>query len=530
MKYPRLRRTWLWPIRNRRSEGRSAGSMTLMTVFLFFLISSIGLGLAYLARVYQKLGAHKIRAFRMSCAAENGAKQAFDALCRAIQSRSFPEPAEAERLAGLKAETAAGSLVLAEEVLGLSLPFAVADAEGPQSWRSRFNLGLGFFRDYGDYFLADFQGVVLSEGQVEGYDPRKSASLDVELKILAGCIPLAYFPLLVAGPDGPAGLNEPLSQNRIEVLPTSQRRTVPGPSSTTAALIPDDATPFLEKALKIKIFSPDKLTRAQLRSALGLPMVNEPVPDGVYLINNDSGLGGVFVQGDVEEMILAVQAGFQVIQFGLEEGIWRLRFNPSAFETEFQAPDRVLRFNLSPLPIVLVNGKVASLGGGAVNPDGTLSITQDPTIPSVLDGVSLSIICSDEVTLTSHLIQEGVRWSDGIPYLKDSRSQLVIHAGGRDFVEGTEKSGKIKVGRDAPRDLQIHASMSARGGFSVPEGSKELLLAGGLQTSSLDLGTSRLRIVPDERIYFGSGGTAESPRSAAPLLTVLSLEPRQWRE
>ena len=41
--------------------------MTLMTVFLFFLISSIGLGMAYLARVYQKLGAHKIRAFRMSC-------------------------------------------------------------------------------------------------------------------------------------------------------------------------------------------------------------------------------------------------------------------------------------------------------------------------------------------------------------------------------------------------------------------------------------------------------------------------------
>jgi len=30
-----------------------------MTVFLFFLISSIGLGLAYLARVYQKLAPTK---------------------------------------------------------------------------------------------------------------------------------------------------------------------------------------------------------------------------------------------------------------------------------------------------------------------------------------------------------------------------------------------------------------------------------------------------------------------------------------
>ena len=66
--------------------------------------------------------------------------------------------------------------------------------------------------------------------------------------------------------------------------------TIP-PAATDHLLIPSDATPQLAETLRIKIFSPDKLTVYQLRQALGLPLVNEPVPDGVYLIVNDAGLG-----------------------------------------------------------------------------------------------------------------------------------------------------------------------------------------------------------------------------------------------
>jgi hypothetical protein len=502
----------------------------MMTVFLFFLISSVGLGLLYLGRLYQKLGTNRILAFQMSVSAENGVKQAFGALAEVVRNRPGPSLMADERYAVVRDATAAGSSILAEEALDLESLSLIADGEGTQSWEARIEFELDFLEDSGGYLIAGFRGTALSEGRVEGYPPRRSASLDLGLEILAGGIPLIYFPLLLSGPSAPSDLGETLREKRVEVLAAGRRLVVPGPASAAATLIPDDPAPFLEKALKVKILTPDGLTKAQLRSALGLEMVNEPVPDGVYLIQNDSGLGGVFVQGEVEEMALAVESGCQNIQFKLEEGTWRLRFNPSLFVTEFKTPGGDFRFDRSPLPIVMVNGKILSLGGGIVAADGTVALSEDPSVPCLRDGVSLSIVCSDEVTLTAHLIGEGVRWKDGLPYLKDSQSQLVLYANGRDFVEGTPASGKIKIGAAAPRGLEIHASLTARGGFESLDAAADILIAGGLQSSALRLGSRALRIVPDERLYAAAGVTAVSPRAAIPVLAILSLEPREWRE
>jgi hypothetical protein len=504
--------------------------MTLVTVFLFFTITSLGLGLITLARIYQKLGFHKVHGLKMGFAAENGAKQAFAALTAAIAGRSSPVEVTDWRLVELKEATAAGDIILAEELLGLEIPFEVAEAEGPQAWRSRFDLAPGFFEDRDEYFFAAFRGAVLSEGRLEADTRKKSATLEIELKILAGRIPLAYFPILLAGPEGRSVLDELIRRKQVEVLPGERRFVIPGPASTDEPLISADATAFLEKALQIKILSPDRLSRAELRRALGLEMVNEPVPDGVYLIANDAGLGGVFVQGDVAEMSLAAEAGWQFAQFKLEEGTWLLKFNPSLFKTVFQEPTGLRLFDRTPLPIIMVNGKILSLGGGTAGPDNSLTRTSDASVPCLLAGVSLTIVCADEITLTSHLVQEGVRWIDGIPYLKDSQSQLVIYATGRDFADGAELSGTIKVGAEAPRDLQIHASLAARKNFEAGKGAGDVLLAGGLQTSGLSLGTSKLRIVPDDRILSGAFPAEAVPRAAVPLLWILSLEPLEWRD
>jgi len=523
-------RTWPWPDKDVRGRKGRRGSMTMTAVFLYFSLTAIGLGLVTLAAMYQRAGSLRATAFRMSFSAENGAKQAYAVLAATVSGRNSPTEISPERFSELREATAAGKNDAAEEALGLDFPLEISEAAGKQAWTASLGLASGRWEDRDGFFLAEFRSEAKSEGRVAGAARRKTARLEANLGILAGRIPLAAVPLLVAGPDGPESLGGLVARGKVELRPAGSRRRIPGPMATASPLIPADATSALAETLKVKIFSPGKLTKAQLRQALGLEMVNEPVPDGVYLVANDAGLGGVFVQGDVEELLLAAKTGWQYAQFKLEEGTWHLKFNPSLGKAVFIEPGGERAFDRTPLPIIMVNGKILSLGGGTVEADGTVALSTDPSVPSLVDGVSLSLVCADEVTITSHLIQEGVRWMDGLPYLKDSRSQLVLYASGRDFIDGTERSGKIKVGSKAPRDLQIQAAVAARGGFAVEKGAGDVVIAGSLQAGALEPGASKIRITPDERLLSGGAAAAASPRSTIPLLWIASLEPLQWFE
>ena len=378
------------------------------------------------------------------------------------------------------------------------------------------------------FFLAEFKGVVTSEGKLSGFGPKKTSSLDISLKTLAGHIPLAFFPFLISGNLSPEEQRGYRQNPSIVLVPPGEGRVYPQMSFMNDPVFPSDIEPALKKALKI--FSPDKLTLGQLRAALGLDMIDEPVPEAVYLIHNDSGLGGIFAQGDLDEMILAVDAGFQVISFRRGQSRWVLRFSPSQFKTTFTTPDATLTFDRIPLGIVMINGRILSLGGGIIGGSGAAEISVDETIPSVLLGVSLTIVSADEVTLTSHLIQQGVKWLDGIPYLRDSTSQLVLYAHGRDLFDGTDRSGKILVGPDAPAELKIQANLTARASLELAGTNKTIVLSGGLQTSGVNTASNTLKILPDERILNGQIAPPDSPATSYPVLAILCLRPLQWNE
>ena len=133
--------------------------------------------------------------------------------------------------------------------------------------------------------------------------------------------------------------------------------------------------------MKIGVFRPGDLSPARLREVLGLEPSTEPVPDGVYLIRNDLGLGGVFVQGDLDEMILAIGGDSQIVVFRAAGAEWRLEWSPARSRTEFLTPEGASAYDLVPLPIVFVNGKVASLGGGVVGMDGRVEMCFDAEMP-----------------------------------------------------------------------------------------------------------------------------------------------------
>jgi hypothetical protein len=180
--------------------------------------------------------------------------------------------------------------------------------------------------------------------------------------------------------------------------------------------------------------------------------------------------------------------------------------------------------------MVLVNGSIASLGGGTVDGLGNLTLSASTDTPSVLAGVSLTIVSSGETVISSHLIQEGVRWSDGLPYLKDSTSQLFLFAAGSDFLTGAKTDGKVRTGAAAPADLYLQASIAAGDGFRLEGTNRNVILSGSLQAGGLEAGSNRLSIRPDDRLLSILQSPQSFPRSTSPVLFLTGWETLQWTD
>jgi len=512
--------------------GDERGSLTLLTVFIYFLFSALGLGLVYLSQLHLRTGAYRKSTVLLAYAAENGIKQGFVLLAEKAAAAAAPAESDESQIARLRAEIEAGRVGIIGEVLGGEYPFRVEGASGDQAWTAWTEFGAAKLTAADRFFLADFQGTVLSRGRLLGFAPEKAASLDLSLQILAGHVPLAYFPFLLSGGPPPEERDALLQDKNIVLIRPDGAAFPPRPAFMEDEISPDEADLLLKKAARVKFLTPGRLTRAELRGALGLEMVNEPVPEGVYLIQSDLGLGGIFVQGDLDEIVLAVDGEYQAISLRRGEDSWLLKFSPSLGRATFASPggEGPREFDRTPLGIILVNGAVQSLGGGVMGPGGLPTIVTDAAVPCVLRGVSLTIVASDKMTITSHLVQQGVKWIGSIPYLKDSTSQLILYASGRDLVEDQAKTGKVFIDPHAPREIALQASIAAKSSFESEGASRTILLAGGVQTANLALNGSLLKVLPDERLRDPGRAPENAPATTRSLLAVLSLRPLRWRD
>jgi len=530
MKRPCSRKIRRWPRTYSKNEKENKGALTLLSVFLFVIFATLGLGMLYLTQVYLKISAYRKNTMLLEYASENGIKQGYDHLLGLLSPASSPAVLAEDEVSQLLEDSRSGGNAAVRRILGSELPFILEDSWERLDWESLTDFQLIRIHEDQAYFRVDYRGRIASTGRMKGFEPSRASFLDSRLELLAGHVPLPAMAFLVDKAMTPEQKKAFLEENQIHLIP-SQQTDIPAPVIfSDGGLLPQDAGQQLGKALKIEIFHPQDLSAAKLRMALGLEMIDEPVPDGVYLVQDDLGLGGVFVQGDLDEMVLAIQGKYQVIAFRQGEDLWVLRFSPEEGRTIFTGPDEIQTFDLAPLGIIIVNGKVLSLGGGFEDAEGQILMTEEE-IPCVKQGVSLTIISSDEITLSSHLIYQGVIWKEGVPYIKDSDSQLVIHAAGHDFVTGEERAGEIIVGDESPDDLEIHGSLSASGqGVAVSGEDKKIQLLGSLQTSELTLNGNEISVKFDERFFEkGSGYFQNAPLSEHPLLYLFRFKLTEWR-
>jgi len=501
-----------------------------MTVLLLFVVfSGLGLAMLHASGLYLKINGFRKFTVLLDYASENGLKRGLRDLTEWLESAGPLAAVPAERLEGLRTRPETEFPLLLEDALGAAFPRVLEESFDGMTWESRATCGFGGLTDMGGYFRISGALLIEATGGLSRVEPRRASVLEGSLGLLAGRLPLPAIPLFIRKDLSEGQKAAFLGENGIRFQSKPGEILKPGLSAAAEGVLPGDMSTAVGKALNIGIFKPEDLTPARLREALGLEPSTDPVPDGVYLIRNDLGLGGVFVQGDVEEMILAISGDAQFIAFRADGAAWILEFSPARSRTVFRTPEGDFAFDLVPLPIVIVNGKIESLGGGFVAGDGQVEMADDGERPSVLDGVNLTIVSSDKITLSSHLILQGVRWQDGVPYVKDSQAQLVIFSAGRDVVSGEELDGGIAVGEAAPSDLKLQASITAAGGFAIEGSGKDVQVLGALHANDYSGNGNTLAIVRDERAMAGEF-PENAPLTAAPQLAFFSLKVLVWKE
>jgi hypothetical protein len=501
-----------------------------VTVFLFLAFSTLALGLIFISQVYLRVGGYEKNSARLDYGSENAVKEAFHQIASAVGKAPSPAVISEDSYLEFRDDVWAAGNRLLEEMAAIRFPVEIRSQEGSLFWKSRTECRLERAVERDGYFLAVYGLPIQAEGKLRGLSFHRSSSLAVEAQLLAGRIPLSAFPFMLDATLDPDERRDYLEKNDITFVPSSREILPSEVSFATEPLIPESASPLLGKALDIEIFRPQDITAAKRRAILGLEESQEPVPEGVYLIRNDLGLGGVYVEGDIQEMVTAIEGNYQVISFRRPESVWTLKYSPAESKTSFLSPQGEETFDFVPLGLIIISGKVGSLGGGIVEAGGEVRLVTDREVPSILPGVRLTLVASGKITVTSHLLQQGLSWQEGIPYVKDEQSQFVIFSTGRDLWTEAAIEGGLVVAAGAPQDLKVQAALTAGGeGLKIDGQEKTIRVLGSIQTTDYSASGNQLRLTPWTPRP-GAEELAWGPRTAQPVLFIARFGASRWRE
>ena len=496
----------------------------MVVTFMFLGFAVLGLGMAVLVQVHLRVGAGRKNSAILDYASENGIKQALAEVSDRLDTGETLREITTEREAAFRADVLGGGTAIVEDCFGWIFPRTARETWKSAEWESTISCAQENIEDRSEFTSVSYGFKIDSVGSLAAFKPRRASSCDASLEAMVGRLPLPSIPLLIDKEMTAQEESGYMTKNGISFSPGPRGGIAPRLQSVAAPIIPDFPESHLGEALRIRIFRPEDLTPAVIRRAVGLEATNDPVPEGVYLIRDDLGLGGVFIQGDVDEMIPAVDGNWQAIRFRQDERDWVLKFSPAMGKTSFLAPETSESFNLVPAGTICVNGRILSLGGGIVEPDGGIRMVADEARPSILFGVNLTIISSEGVTLTSHLISQGVRWKDGVPYIRDGSSQLVIYSTGKDMANGEEREARVTISAESPANMAIQASLISRGAGVVAEGrGKTVDVLGGIQAADVSGGGNAVRIT-------ARNGIENGPLTARPMIYISGFHIREWRE
>jgi hypothetical protein len=414
-----------------------------------------------------------------------------------------------------------------ELITGTEGPINSSGEGGGLIWEADWRFGKRTAKKEEDHFHLCFDAEMTSCGMLSHFDQHVSSMFESNMDIFFGYIPLPVMPFLINGDWDEEQKKDFTKENKIRVFPAANDLLKGKVVYSDKKILPKNGDALIKKAFPVQFFDPSDLKVQQIREALGLEICEDPIPQGVYLLKDDLGLGGLYVEGGLDSVVLSIEDSYQVIKFTSGENVWEIKFSPPLSRTVFHSPDEVEMYELVPKGIIIVNGDIASLSGRKT--EGIDAAGEEK--PCLLQGINLTILSPETITISSSLQYQGITWKENIPYVKDGDTQLNIFSTGKELFGGTEKEGHIVITENASSSMTLHGSYTACGkGITVKGTGAHVRIFGGVHTSSIQASGCEIEVIPDVRFYDRPQHLKNSPTTACPVLILSSFKPVGWKD
>ncbi len=194
MKYLCFPKMQLWQLRVDQKRKKSKGVTTLISVFLFFVFSTLGLSMLYFSQIYLKLSAYKKNSTLLDYASENGIKHGFNHLINLLSPAVPPSLLSSEEANELRDNTRNKGSEIIEKLLGSKPPFQNSQGWENIGWESVTNFYFEEIEEKEDYFHATYKAEIRSEGKIKNFKQTRESRLESLMGIFAGNLPPPLYP------------------------------------------------------------------------------------------------------------------------------------------------------------------------------------------------------------------------------------------------------------------------------------------------------------------------------------------------
>ncbi len=197
---------------------------------------------------------------------------------------------------------------------------------------------------------------VFSTSTFRGHQSHYQVKSEVTIDILSGQIPITFFPLFLATQPGIP------SQDFLEENHIVDNSAAPIEPGNIEAQV--DVVSMAAEALNIPTNPNNKILMwRDIRAKLGLPLLDEPIPQGIYLIVEGTFVRAVFIQGDVEQLTFTISSSsvphIQEIRFVIKSQTYLLRYKPK--EKYFVCWNPIIARDAVFGEKIMVNGAIQSV-------------------------------------------------------------------------------------------------------------------------------------------------------------------------
>ncbi len=227
MKFLSFLKIRLYTLPGRIRFTKRQGAITLLSLFISFVFCTLGMSMMLMSQIYLKISAYKKNAVLLNYATENGIKLGYSFLLNRISEQPTHFVISDLDMEILMDDTLQGGTRIIEQLVGMEIPLYKTSSWQGMSWQSHTDWILDQMEIEENFFQSNFTVSIESEGTIQNFKPIRYSSLDLEMGVFSGYIPLAKFSFLLDQDLTTEQKSDFVALNPVEFMPSGENKLPP---------------------------------------------------------------------------------------------------------------------------------------------------------------------------------------------------------------------------------------------------------------------------------------------------------------